>query len=232
MFGPGGRINGGLLSAMFGRKQYYGLVAGLRQLTMEAGGVKGFDADALYGEIRRELSREDRRAAALLWSLSDINGLGRERIEQLYSLCAASKCGFLLEWARFDRNLRNVIAAHTARNRGLVVADTLLTIEGDEVPLTLAKSTAADFGLKGELDYIDKLLTALGDEANIIEKERTIDLIRWDKADALAEFDSFGAPTLLAYLVKVGIIRRWAVLDPASGREMYNRLIAEMKNEK
>ncbi len=215
---------------MFGNKQYYGLVAGLRQWTMEAD-RKGFDANAIYGEIRRELSREDRRAAALLWSLSDIYGLSRERIEQLYSLCAASKCEFLREWARFDRNLRNVIAAHTARNKGLVVADSLLSIEGDEIPLSLAKSTAADFGLKGELDYIDTLLSAMGDVASVVEKERTIDLIRWDKADALAEFDSFGAPTLLAYLVKIGIIRRWAVLDPATGRQMYEKLVNSMSAE-
>jgi hypothetical protein len=224
---------------MFGGKQYYGLVAGLRQYTIDAGrsadggsgyAERGFDADAVYGEIRRELSHEDRRAAALLWSLTDIYGLSRERIEQLYRLCAASKCEFLREWARFDRNLRNVIAAHTARDKGLAVADSLLSIEGDEIPLSLAKSTAADFGLRGELDYIDSLLTAM-DGANVVEKERAIDLVRWDKADSLSEFDSFGAPTLLAYLVKIAVIRRWAVLDPATGREMYKRLVEGMKNE-
>jgi hypothetical protein len=210
---------------MFGSKQYYTLVAGLREYTPQ-GGEKGFDAEAIYGDIRRELSHADRRAAGLVWSLADIYGLGRERIEELYALCAKSRCGFLREWARFDRNLRNVIAAHTARGKGRTVADSLLSIEGDEIPLSLAKSSAADFNLRGELDYIDRLLTALGDEADVVEKERTIDAIRWEKAEAMAESDTFGAPTILAYLIKVAIIGRWAALDPAAGREMYNRLIS------
>ncbi len=206
---------------MFGGRQYYTLVAGLKEYTPQ-GGEKDFDAEAIYGDIRRELSHADRRAAGLLWSLMDIYGLERDRIEELYRL---SGCGWLREWARFDRNLRNVIAAHTARTKGRAIADSLLSIEGDEIPLSLAKSTAADFNLRGELDYIDRLLTALGDEASVVEKERTIDSIRWEKADSLAESDTFGAPTLLAYLVKVAIIGRWAALDPATGREMYKKLI-------
>lgn len=212
---------------MFGGKQYYTLVASLREYT-PGGGEKGFDADAVYGTVRRELSRKDRRAAGLLWSLADIYGLERRRIEQLYGFCAASKCAYLREWARFDRNLRNVVAAHTARMKGRVVADSLLTIEGDEVALTLGKSSAADFNLRGELDYIDRLLAALGDEASIVEKERTIDLVRWEKADSMAEGDTFGVPTILAYLVKVAIIGRWVKLDPQTGREMYERLVKTM----
>jgi hypothetical protein len=216
---------------MFGGAQYYTLVAGLRELTLSAGTTSATgvpDAEAIYGEIRRELSHADRRAAGLLMSLMDIYGLERGRIEQLYLLCGASPCEWLREWALFDRNLRNVIAATTARTKGRGVEESLLTIEGDEVPLSLARSSAADFNLRGELDYIDRLLGALGDEVNVVEKERTIDLIRWEKADSLAEGDVFGAPTILAYLVKVAIIGRWARLDPATGREMYDKLVKSM----
>ncbi len=222
---------------MFGNSQYYTLVAGLRELTLGAGGheqsksAAGVQAaEAVYGEVRRELSRADRRAAGLLWSLMDIYGLGRERIGELYSLCGASPCGWLRDWAVFDRNLRNVIAAHTARTKGRAVAGSLLTLEGDEVAVTLGKSSAGDFNLRGELDYIDRLLTALGDEVNILEKERAIDLIRWEKADSLAEGDTFGAPAILAYLVKVAIIGRWAALDPQTGREMYEKLVSSIRS--
>jgi hypothetical protein len=210
---------------MFGSGQYYTLVAGLRELTPE-GGEKGFDAAAVYGEIRRELTPADRRAAGLVWSLADIYGLGRERIEELYALCAASRCAYLREWARFDRNLRNVIAAGTARTKGREVAPSLLSIEGDEVAVTLGRSTAADFNLRGELDFVERLLAAL-DTASVVEKERAIDMIRWDKADALVEEsgDAFGVPAILAYVIKVSIIGRWSALDPVTGREMYNKLV-------
>ncbi|MDR2882214.1 MAG: DUF2764 domain-containing protein [Alistipes sp.] len=217
---------------MFGNRQYYTLVAGLREYAAGAAGEKGFSADAVYGEVRRELSRANRRAAGLLWSLMNIYGLGRERIEELYSLCDASPCDWLRDWAVFDRNLRNVIAAHTARTKGRAVADSLLTIEGDKVAVALDKSSAADFNLRGELDYMDRLLTALSDAANIMEKERAIDNIRWEKADSLAEGDTFGASAILAYLVKVAIIGRWVALDPQTGREMYERLVRSMSDEK
>jgi hypothetical protein len=222
---------------MFREAQYSTLVAGLKELTpgmglheQKSSSVGSIiDAEAIYGEIRHELSHEDRRAAGLLWSLMDIYGLDRGRMEELYALCGASPCRWIREWAMFDRNLRNVIAAHTARTKGRGVADSLLTIEGDEIPLSLARSSAADFNLRGELDYIDRLLTALGDQVNVVEKERTIDMIRWEKADQMAEGDAFGAPTILAYLVKVAVIGRWAKLDPATGREMYSKLVDSMK---
>jgi hypothetical protein len=220
-------------------------VAGLREVTERdkegaggAGGAGGtgaagadkiFDAGAIYGEIRRQLNRDDRRAAGLLWSLMDIYGLSRERVEQLYGMCAASRCVYLREWARFDRNLRNVIAASTARTKGREVGPSLLSIEGDEIPLTLAKSSAADFNLRGELDYIDRLLGSMN-TTDMVEKERAIDLIRWEKADSLAEeqgpaHSTFGTPAILAYLVKVAIVGRWSALDPTVGREMYDKLV-------
>lgn len=212
---------------LFGR-QYYGLVASLREWTID-GADKGFDAVAIYDEIRTHLSRRDRRAAWLLWRLADIYGLGRPRIEWLYARSASSSSKFLREWSRFDRNLRNVIAAHTARVKGRDVEESL--VGADEITLSLSRSSAADFNLKGELEYIDALLGALDGNVNIIEKERAIDLIRWRKAEELSEFDSFGVTTILAYLVKVGIIHRWEALDPATGREMYERLLDAMRTQ-
>ena len=40
-----------------------------------------------------------------------------------YRYCAQSKCRFVREWAEADRNLRNITAALTARQRGLNIAD-------------------------------------------------------------------------------------------------------------
>lgn len=150
----------------------------------------------------------------------------RALIEAYYAECEKSGNRFLREWYAFDRNLRNVIAAYTAREKDLPVADSLIG-SGDIVRL-LARSAAADFGLRGELDYIDRLLAALDDEADIIEKERAIDLIRWEEAGELARFDYFNMNAILCYLVRVNIIHRWIALDPETGREMVRRLLSSM----
>lgn len=143
-----------------------------------------------------------------------------------YAACAESGCRYLREWASFDRTLRNVCAAYAARRAdqepdGVVVGN-------DDITEALARSSASDFGLKGELDYIDEVMAAMADEQNIVEKERKIDRIRWSMSDALAEKDYFNINTILSYLSKLNIVQRWFALDERVGRAMYDELIASL----
>ena len=82
----------------------------------------------------------------------------------------------------------------------------------------LERSSAADFGLRGELPYIDAVIAAVNDEANLVEKEHKIDLIRWNEATELATFDYFDINTILSYLARVNIVARWTQLDAVRGR--------------
>lgn len=143
-----------------------------------------------------------------------------------YDLCARSKSRFLREWSVFDRNLRNVAAAVTARAAGRAIEE--VTVGGGEVVEQLQRSSAADFGLRGELTYIDAVIAAVNDEANLLEKEHRIDLVRWNEAVELATFDYFDLNAILSYLVRIGIVARWTQLDAARGREMFRRLMAEL----
>lgn len=153
-------------------------------------------------------------------------GLSLERslYEAYYRECSRSSCRFLREWGEFDRTLRNVCAAFTAREKGLPVAEAL--VGGGDVVDALGRSSAADFGLKGDVDYIDQVMAAVDIDDNIVEKENRIDMIRWNMSDELAAQDYFNINTILSYLVKINLVQRWAALDPARGREMYDKLIA------
>lgn len=143
-----------------------------------------------------------------------------------YDLCARSQSRFLREWSAFDRNLRNVAAAVTARAAGRAIEE--VTVGGGDVVEQLQRSSAADFGLRGELTYIDAVIAAVNDEANLLEKEHRIDLVRWNEALELATFDYFDLNAILSYLVRIGIVARWTQLDAARGREMFRRLMAEL----
>lgn len=143
-----------------------------------------------------------------------------------YEECAASPSRFLREWSEFDRTLRNVIAAATARSQGVPVET--VTVGGGEVVEQLQRSSAADFGLRGELSYMDAVIAVVNDERNMLEKERKIDKIRWEMASELSTFDYFGIDAVLAYLVKVDMVARWSMLDRKYGREMFERLMAEL----
>ncbi len=143
-----------------------------------------------------------------------------------YALCSRSSSRFLRAWGAFDRNLRNVSAAITARTLGRAVEE--VTVGGGEIVEQLERSSASDFGLRGELGYLDQLIAAVSDEQNLIEKEHKIDLIRWNEASELSTFDYFDINAVIAYLVKVNLVARWSMLDAERGRQMFNRLMADL----
>ena len=150
----------------------------------------------------------------------------RAVFDAYYRDLAESKVKFLNAWGAFDRNLRNIAAAIAAREAGRAVKD--VTVGGGEIVEQLSRSSAADFGLRGELPYIDAVIAAVSDEKNIVEKERKIDAVRWSEAEAVTVFDFFNINYILSYLVKVNIVARWTLLSPEVGREMLNRLIKEL----
>lgn len=268
-------------------KQYYCLVAGLREYTLDSEN-KGFDLAAIREEILEDLSKRDRETVKLLYGYYDtenliaahagrptFNPLGtysREEIEALlenpaalprelrevveaytredeeadeeerkidtsvrfekslmeayYKRCAKSKSRYLRAWAEFDRTLRNIAAAVTARTLGRETEEVL--VGGGPVVEQLRRSSAADFGLRGELPYIDTVLAAVNDEQNIVEKEHKIDLIRWNESLELSVYDYFNIDFLLSYLTRMNIVARWALLDKERGRQMFDRLLAEL----
>lgn len=143
-----------------------------------------------------------------------------------YELCERQGCDFLRAWADFDRTLRNVAAAVTARAMGRPIEE--VTVGSGDVVDQLQRSSAADFGLRGELPYIDGVIAAVNEEGNLIEKEHKIDAIRWNQAMELAQFDYFDLDAILSYLVRVNIVARWTLLDAARGRAMFDRLMADL----
>lgn len=191
-------------------------------------------------QIEAELARPTRLPEALaevIRAYADPEGEEAERIDTAqrfetalfgayYALCARSQSRFLRAWSEFDRTLRNVAAALTARTLGRPVEEA--TVGGGEIVEQLRRSSASDFGLRGELPYIDAVIAAVNDEPNLLEKERKLDMIRWEQAVELTSFDYFNIDAVLSYLVRINIVARWSSLDPKRGREMFERIMAEL----
>ena len=197
------------------------------------------------GSLTREELAEELKApkqlpealAAVVRAFADPEGEDAETVdttqrfeaalfEAYYALCRKQGSDFLRAWAEFDRTLRNVAAAVTARATGRPVEE--VTGGGGDVVDQLQRSSAADFGLRGELPYIDGVIAAVNDEPNLLEKEHKIDLIRWNEASELSQFDYFDIDAVLSYLVRMNIVARWTLLDAARGRAMFDRLMTEL----
>lgn len=177
------------------------------------------------------------RIADVIRAYADPEGEEAERVDvgqrfekalwsAYYESCADDASRFLRAWSDFDRNLRNIAAAVAARAAGQPVEN--FTVGSGDVVDQLERSSAADFGLRGELPYIDAVIAAVNDEPNLVEKEHKIDLIRWNEANELATFDYFTIDAILAYLAKINIVARWTALDERQGRAMFRRLLSEL----
>lgn len=132
-----------------------------------------------------------------------------------------SGCKFLREWFTFDRNLRNITAAYTARSLKKPVAPELI---GDGIIVeALARSNAADFGLHNEVPYIESVVQLL-ELPDMLEKEKKLDALRWNMAEELTESDYFNIDRILGYMVQVNLIHRWMALDKKAGTGMFRIL--------
>ncbi|MCC8089494.1 MAG: DUF2764 domain-containing protein [Rikenellaceae bacterium] len=154
--------------------------------------------------------------------------IGRALWSAYYDHCIDSACRFLREWYRFDMELRNITAAYTARRFGRDVTGKII---GDsDITGSLARSSAPDFGLKNEVDYMERLVGIM-EEADILDKERKLDLLKWDKSDELTELNYFDIDVILAYCVKINLIDRWISLDKQTGLEMFRKMVADVSDK-
>ncbi len=149
-------------------------------------------------------------------------GLERTLFEAYYRECAASDCRYLRQWGEFDRNLRNISAAMVARKLGRTPSDVVVG-EG-VVAEAVSRSSSADFGLKGLLDYMERIVAAFSDEVNFLERERRLDVLRWDFSEEITSSDYVNLDYILGYLTRLNIVWRWRRLDAGIGREMLRRL--------
>ena len=194
-------------------------------------------------EVEEELRQPSRLIAPLAKVVRDYASLNDEEeaeevdlsqpfakalMSAYYKACAASGSRLLREWSATDCTIRNIVAATLARRQGVAVES--VVVGNDAVAKSLSRSAAADFGLRTEIPYVEQLIAAVVDEHNMVEKERKIDNIRWSVLSDLSTFDYFDINAVIAYLVRVNMVARWAALDAKIGREMFDRLVSELNS--
>lgn len=145
-----------------------------------------------------------------------------------YSYASSFENGFTKDWFAFNLNVNNILIALTARTYGFAAASYLVG-EGETVE-ALAVSGARDFGLGSELDYMDELIR-INDLADPVDKERKLDLLKWNWLEDRTFFCHFSVERLFAFLVKLDIIERWTLIDKERGGKVFRDLIDSLKND-
>jgi hypothetical protein len=130
--------------------------------------------------------------------------------------------GFIREFFQFDMNVRNQKVRYLNQALGRAPEKGILKLTDPEAEPSGLEPEAPEF------KESEKLQTIL-EGSDILSRERGIDDLYWDKIDEITLFDYLTFEKILAVAVKMMIIRRWIMLDEKTGREMFKRLVDEVR---
>lgn len=182
------------------------IIASLPYLTPGYHYAEGKGFQDVLGEIRRDLSARDNATLDFLLKGFDADSLDAPFYEE--ALHGGNR--FLREYFRFDLNLRNAKVRYLNRQLARDAEQDVLGIDGGEFE---------------EASKVDAVLQG----TDLIAREKGLDDLTWAKVDSLSTFHYFDLTAVLAYVAKLHIADRWLALDEARGRELFRKLVDEVR---
>lgn len=186
---------------------YEYIIASLPAITLDW----KFPGDASFGayvdEIKRLGGSADVKAIDRLLAGFDDASLNKD----FYVTAIADKNRFLREYFTFDLNVRNGKARFLNKAFGRPVDQDTIAVE-----------TGSEFAEAGKLE------AALAIE-DLLARERALDTLTWDKISEITTFDYFDIEAVLGFIAKLHLIDRWFSLDESAGREMFSKLVNEVR---
>lgn len=180
---------------------------------LQAGYRGPLDADTILQEIREQLSATDAASLQLVLDGWNANALG----EEFYARAAKSRSAFIREYFLYDRLLRNAKVAWLNKSLGRP--------EGQDImPAPGADTTDEDFE-----DQARAAEVLAG--SDILERERGLDNLLWERIDSLTIMHVFDLDVILGFAAKLQIVNRWLKLDETTGRELFARMVSDMKSQ-
>ncbi|MBU2064041.1 MAG: DUF2764 domain-containing protein [Candidatus Omnitrophica bacterium] len=150
--------------------------------------------------------------------------LSRQQAEELllkfvYERLVNHENNFIRSYFRFDLNLRNILSAYNKRKFNLE-SDNFIETEADDVVTRLKNSTASDFHLSHDAEYIDEL-GEIFDKGELLHLEKYLDTLRWQFIDEVNKLAYFEVDVLLGYLIRLILVERWIGLEEEKGRQVF-----------
>ena len=175
------------------------------------------DPEDYIEEIVSLCSDKDRELIEFLMS-----GFMDENLNaEFYAKALTHKNRFISEYFRFDLNVRNAKVKYLNKALGRPISKDVLTFP-DDAPQAVLDAVAEEFEEATDLEAV----FACGD---LLSRERGIDDLMWGKIENLVIFNYFDINTILGFITKLNIVARWYRLDEQTGREMFKRLVDEVR---
>ncbi|HOJ66090.1 MAG TPA: DUF2764 family protein [Paludibacteraceae bacterium] len=143
-----------------------------------------------------------------------------------YDFALQCNNSFLKSWFEFSLNINNLLTAIACRKYGLNPHN--YVVGSNTIAQQLRTSNARDYGLTGTFEYLEQVLQ-IAEEPDLMEREKKIDLLKWQWMDEHTFFYYFSIEKILAYILKMQMIERWQPLTPEKGNVIFRELIEKMK---
>lgn len=188
---------------------YYYIVASLPVLSHEW--KPGAETpQSIRQDILEQCSGKDRQLVMLL----EDGFIDGNLTPDFYRTALAHRNRFIREYFRFDLSVRNAKVRYLNRALGRDPEKDTVVLDEDATEETFDEASSLDAILHGK---------------DILERERGIDDLIWGKIDDLTTYDYFDIEAILGFLAKLHIVERWYTLDEQTGREMFRKLVDEVR---
>ncbi len=134
---------------------------------------------------------------------------------------------FVRLWFEFDMNLRNLTSGLNCKKYNLNAEREI--IGNNSFAQSIRSSNVKDFGLSMDYDFVERVIS-LFEKEDLIDKERGLDLLKWEFLDEKTTFEYFSLDRVLSFLIKLMIINRWSKLDNESGKKVFYELVEKLRN--
>src|SRR6056297_3276495 len=224
------------------RSYYHYFIAGLPEIYLDEEDIN-FTMLDFKQVLKDELFPEDYRLAQRLFLPYDNKNLllflhqeetqdfdkswENKLTEMYYNYVLESKNEFLKQWFEYNLNIKNILTGLNCRKYNVDIERQL--IGNNWVADQMAKSSAKDFGLSVDLPLAADVI-ALAEKDDFLAREKGLDQLRWDKVEEMTLFDYFSVEVVLAYIIKLDMAYRWLGLDEETGREMFRKIIENLKS--
>lgn len=142
-----------------------------------------------------------------------------------FDFLKTTKNDFLRSWFELKLNFQNATTALTCRDHKLPIEDQL--VGKNTITEHILRSNSRDFGLSQDFPEIERILTSWESDT-IIEREKALDLIRWEWIDEHVFFHYFTIERLLGFLIQLEMVERWIRLDVETGKQMFNEMLRKL----
>ncbi|WP_460023854.1 DUF2764 family protein [Marinifilum fragile] len=175
-------------------------------------------------EYMRDLLKEFNRE---IDQQNDLNKLQ----EFYYEYVLKTKNKFLKGWFLFDLNMKNILTAVNCKKYNYELRKHLIfTFHNQSLLSYLLTDYSNSEDLLEHVPYADEILQIAESDMDITEKEKELDLIRWKFLDEQTLFNYFTIENILAYIIKCEMVDRWMKIDDESGKELFTKLIHNLKS--